>query len=135
MGYLVKNEQIKTGSTSIRIPTGTTAARPTAPKAGQLRYNTDTTRFEFYDGSAWQNVASRGKVGIVKDTFTGNGSTTVYTLSQAPASNQAVPVYVGNVHQNPGTAYTISSTTLTFATAPPNAQVIEVYHGFDSTDR
>ena len=135
MGQLIKNTQIKTGSTAIRIPTGTTAERPSTAFSGQLRYNTDTSRFEFYNGSSWANVASRGFVGITKDSFTGDGSTLAFTLSTAPNSDQGVPVYVGNVHQNPGVAYTISSTTLTFTSAPPIGQTVEVYHGFDSTDR
>lgn len=135
MGQLLKNTQLKSGSTAIRIPTGTTAQRPSTAYTGQLRYNTDTSRFEFYNGSTWLNVASRGFTTIVKDTFTGDGSTLVFTLSTTPNSETGTPVFVGNVHQNPGVAYTITGTTLTFTSAPPLGQGVEVYHGFDSTDR
>ena len=134
MGFFLKNTEIKTGSTGIRIPTGTTAGRPDNPVTGQLRFNTDTGRFEFYDGG-WKDVTSRGPLTITKDAFTGDGVTTNFTLSKAPNSQEGVHVYLGNVHQNAGAAYTITSTTLTFNTAPNSGQGIEVYQGFDSTDR
>ena len=51
-----------------------------------------------------------------------NGSTTVFTLSTAVASENDLEVFVGNVRQEPGSgkAYTASGTTLTFTEAPPN---------------
>lgn len=134
MGRMAKNTQIKTGSFAIRIPSGTTAERPLDPQPGQLRFNTDTGRFEFYQGG-WKDVTSRGPLNITKDQFTGDGSTQAYTLSTAPTDEKGVHVFVGNVHQNPGAHYTISSTTLTFSSAPNLGQTIEVYQGFDSTDR
>ena len=54
-----------------------------------------------------------------KDTFTGNASTTAFTMSIAPASVNAVIVIVSGVTQDPST-YTISGTTLTFSAAPPS---------------
>ena len=53
------------------------------------------------------------------DYFSGNGSTTAFTLSIAPASVNAVDVLVSGVSQSPQT-YTISGTTLTFSAAPPS---------------
>ena len=53
-----------------------------------------------------------------KDTFSGNGSTTAFTMSIAPASVNSVLVVVSGVTQDPST-YTISGTTLTFSAAPP----------------
>lgn len=134
MGFL-KNLQFKSGSSSIQVPSGTTADRPTTALEGQIRYNTDTTRIEYYQGAAWKDIASRGGVTITKDTFTGTGAQTAFTLSVTPTSQNGPQVYVGNVHQNPGVSYTISSATLTFAVAPSNAVAIEVLHGYDSTDR
>ena len=134
MGFL-KNIQLKTGSTGIRVPVGSTADRPTTALEGQLRYNTDTSRVEYYQGAAWKDIASRGGVTITKDVFTGTGSQTAFTLSVTPTSQNGPHVYVGNVHQNPGVSYTISSSTLTFAVAPGPSAAIEVLHGYDSTDR
>ena len=133
MGYFLKNRALESEGCAITVPLGSTALRPAAPIDGQMRFNTDTTRFEIYYG-AWKDVAILGNVTITKDTFTGDGSTIVYTMSKVAASDEAIQVYVGNVHQNPGTAYTTSSSTLTFNAIPPNNQTIEVYHGFASTD-
>jgi hypothetical protein len=37
-----------------RMPAGTTAQRPSEPKIGQIRYNTDIDAFEGYDASGWR---------------------------------------------------------------------------------
>lgn len=134
MGFL-KNIQLKAGSTGIRVPIGNTADRPTTALEGQIRYNTDTSRVEYYQGAAWKDIASRGGVAITKDTFTGDGSTVNFTMSVTPTGQNGPHVYVGNVHQNPGVAYTISTSTLSFGTAPGPGSAIEVLHGYDSTDR
>lgn len=52
------------------------------------------------------------------DYFSGNGSTTAFTLSIAPASVNSLSVQVSGVVQSPQT-YTVSGTTLTFSAAPP----------------
>ena len=61
---------------------------------------------------------------VVKDQFTGNNSTTAFTLSTTPSSADNVNIFISGVYQNSldsgGTAnYTVSGTTLTFTTAPP----------------
>ena len=56
---------------------------------------------------------------VTKDTFSGNASTTAFTLSK-PATTNGVAVYVENVRQIPTTAYSVSGTTLTFTGAPPS---------------
>ena len=53
------------------------------------------------------------------DTFSGNGSQTVFTMSVAPASASATLVVISGVTQDPST-YTVASTTLTFSAAPPS---------------
>jgi hypothetical protein len=59
------------------------------------------------------------------DTFTGNGSTVVYTLSVTPATINYTTAVVGGVTQ-PRSAYSVVGTTLTFTSAPANNQIIEV---------
>ena len=50
-------------NTAIRVPNGTTAQRPTAAgTAGQLRYNTETSRLEFSDGAKWDNLGTVGQI-------------------------------------------------------------------------
>ncbi len=70
---------------------------------------------------------------VAKDQFTGNNSTTAFTLSTAPSSADNINIFISGVYQNSkdsgGTAnYTVAGTTLTFATAPPTtaANGIEV---------
>ena len=52
--------------------------------------------------------------------FNGDGSTTDFTLDVAPSSTLDIEVFVGNVRQDPHSAYTLSGTTLTFTGAPPS---------------
>jgi hypothetical protein len=52
------------------------------------------------------------------DQFSGNGSTTAFTLSYAPAGASSIIVSISGVVQNPNT-YSINGTTLTFTPAPP----------------
>ena len=55
---------------------------------------------------------------FVTDTFSANGSGTVFTLSVAPANTNSILVAVSGVLQDPRT-YSVSGTTLTFSAAPP----------------
>ena len=52
--------------------------------------------------------------------FSGNASTTAFTLDIAPSSVFDIEVFVENVRQDPNSAYGISGTTLTFTGAPPS---------------
>jgi len=56
---------------------------------------------------------------LTGDRFDGDGSAVAFTLSTAPASTLDIEVFVGNVRQDPNSAYTVSGTTLTFSAAPP----------------
>ena len=78
-------------------------------------------------------IASAAGVTMTKDQFTGNNSTTAFTLSVTPTAAANLNIFISGVYQNSkdsgGTAnYTVSGTTLTFATAPPTtvANGIEV---------
>jgi hypothetical protein len=63
---------------------------------------------------------------ITVDNFTGDGTTTAFTLSVTPTNiNQTIVNYNG-VFQLRTSAYTISGTTLTFTEAPLNGSKIEV---------
>lgn len=68
---------------------------------------------------------------FVTDVFTGDASTTAFTLSRTPASVTSIIVFIDGVKQasiGGAGAYTLSGTTLTFTAAPPNNAVIEVIH-------
>jgi hypothetical protein len=57
-------------------------------------------------------------VAFLTDTFSGNGSTTAFTLSAAPAGTSSILVAITGVVQDPST-YSVVGTTLTFSPAPP----------------
>ena len=50
---------------------------------------------------------------IPKQTITGNGTAGPYTLNYSAGGNQEIEVFVNNVRQEPGVAYTVSGTSLT----------------------
>jgi len=59
-------------------------------------------------------------------TFTGDGSTTAFTLNYTVSNVNSLLVTVADVIQEPTTAYTVSGTTLTFTSAPANSDTIHV---------
>jgi len=69
------------------------------------------------------------------DYFSGNASTTAFTLSRPVASVAQVQVVIDNVAQNPSSAYTVSSNTITFTSAPlSGTNNIYVYYTSPITD-
>ena len=52
------------------------------------------------------------------DQFSGDGTTTAFTLTYAPASATSIVVAISGVMQNPN-LYSVIGTTLTFSPAPP----------------
>ena len=128
------------------IPTGTTAERPTTGVAGQLRLNTTLNRLEFHNGTAFVNATggTSGVATITADTYTGDGTTTVFgggvaggdstvevPMSFTPAADQNVLVFIDGVFQ-PDTSYSVSGTAITFGSAPGGSTKIVVLHGFDT---
>jgi len=53
-----------------------------------------------------------------KDTFSGNNSTTAFTMGQSVGDPNQIEVFVDNVRQEPTSAYTVNGTTLTFTGTP-----------------
>ena len=54
------------------------------------------------------------------EQFSGDNSTTVFTLAQSVSVTAEIEVFIGNVRQDPFTAYNVlGGTTLTFTSAPP----------------
>ena len=58
--------------------------------------------------------------GTSKDSFSGDGSETAFTMSRTVLLATDIEVFIANVQQEPTTAYTVSGTTLTFSSAPAN---------------
>ena len=68
---------------------------------------------------------------INSSQFSGDNSTVNFTLSQTTANANELEVFVGNVRQDPHSAYTVSGTTLSFTAAPPTGtnNIYVVYQG------
>lgn len=64
---------------------------------------------------------------LVRDTATGNGSTTIFNLSGKLHSSDSLQVYVNGLLRTLTTDYTVNVSTsqVTFTTAPAIAQNIE----------
>lgn len=70
--------------------------------------------------STWfASQSGLGATNINIDTFSGNGSTTAFTLTSDPSTKNNTAVYISGVYQQKST-YSVSGTTLTFSTAPPS---------------
>tara|TARA_R100000353_G_scaffold101239_2_gene73407 strand:- start:500 stop:2536 length:2037 start_codon:yes stop_codon:yes gene_type:complete len=121
---LPAGKTIREVDTALNVPTGTTAQRASSPAAGDFRYNTTTGRFEGYLGSAWGSFGSSNS--FFTNIFAGDGSDTTFTLSQTIDNENDLLVFIDGVFQAQN-VYSVSGTTLTFATAPANGRVITVY--------
>ena len=114
---------------AIHMPVGTTAQRPTGA-AGYLRYNSTLEQFEGYTDDWGQIGGGGGSNTFATNSFTGNGSTTAYALSQVVTSEDNLLVFIEGVFQQQA-AYSIATasgtTTLTFASAPVNGRSILIY--------
>ena len=77
------------GIDAMLIPKGATGDRPTGV-SGYLRFNTTTSEFEGYNGTAWASV---GGAALSNDTST---STNIYPLSAAATSGTASTLYTSN---------------------------------------
>ena len=62
-----------------------------------------------------------------KNTFTGNGSATSFTLGSNPTSEDFTFVFIQGVYQEKST-YVVANNIITFSTAPQNGYTIEVMH-------
>lgn len=77
-----------------------------------------------FNGTAWQLVGERGGA-YVHRSYTGDGNTTVFTVTSGTTVDDVVVTENGIV-QKPTTDYTITGTSLTFTSAPANNVVIGI---------
>ena len=71
------------GTGSAVVPTGTEAQRDGSPSAGYLRFNSDATSFEGYDGSAWGSIGG----GATDDVIYENAATITTTVTIVTGRN------------------------------------------------
>lgn len=114
---------VNVNSTSaIKVPVGTTAQRPT-PAQGQIRYNTTTSGFEGYNGSAWSSVGAQ--FAYTRTTATATSGQTTFSASYTVGY---VEMYLNGAKLIAGTDFTAtdgSSVVLTSgATAGDSVEII-----------
>lgn len=129
MGNWLKNRKLESGSTSVVVPAGSSAQRPPAPVFGQFRYNTDLAALEYFNGIQFIKISAVGALDYTVDSFTGDGSTSVFTMSLQESSTSQIIVFVGSIYQDPLTAYTVDGGfDITFTSPPPENEPISVIH-------
>jgi hypothetical protein len=129
MGYFVKNRRLQSGSSGVVLPAGGSATRPLSPRFGLIRYNTDTGLVEYFNGTQFIDLSAAGTVDYTVDSFTGDGSTAVFTMSIQESQETQIIVFVGSIYQDPTTAYTVNGGfDITFTSAPPSGEPISVIH-------
>lgn len=138
MARLLKNPDIAPGTLGVKLPIGSNTLSDT-PITGLIRFNSDTSRIEFYYNGAWNQVAKIGSVQLVVDDFIGDGNQTVFTMSQSESEASAIAVFIGGVYQQPITNYTVDgSAYITFTSPPPapgiNPNQIVIIHNINSTN-
>lgn len=94
------------GTGAITLPVGSTAARPGTPATGMIRYNSNITQFEGYNGAAWGTIGGGAKGAGTDQVFFENDQTV--TTSYALTANKNA-VTAGPITINTGITVTIPS--------------------------
>jgi hypothetical protein len=129
MGYFVKNRQLQSGSVGVVIPTGSSDSRPAAPTFGVIRYNTDLGAVEYFNGIQFVQMGDANSITYTVDSFAGDGSTAVFTMTIEESVTTQIIVFVGSIYQDPATAYTVDGGfDITFSSPPPEGEPISVIH-------
>ena len=108
-------------TTSLVVPVGNTDQRPGSPDSGAIRFNTDTTSVEVYNGSNWDEIGTT----VTAQTITPDGSSLVYTLDK-DSTTAATLVILNGVVQLPSVAYSITGNSLTFSEAPETTDIVDI---------
>jgi hypothetical protein len=100
------------------------------PGSGQVWITSATYKFVLNDSTdaliaTYDNISAVGASFYQIQNFTGDATTTSFTLSSAPNNENSTFVYINGVYQNKNT-YSISGVTLIFSEAPPTTSKIEV---------
>lgn len=102
---------------SLPASSGTTVGKLVA--FNNKLYMDNGATYEIVGPSSGGGGASGGAfVGNVTDNFSGNGSTTDFTLSVTATNKQYTNVYIGGVYQFKST-YSVSGTLISFSSPPP----------------
>jgi len=117
-------------ATIIKLKRGTATPTTSDLANGEVGIDTSAKKFYINDSGTIKEIAGGGSSGDSSSplsgdvrSYTGDGSTTGFTVTSG-ADVENVLVFLNGVYQRPTTDYTVSSTTLTFGTAPVNGENI-----------
>ncbi len=121
------------GTSSLTIPKGSTAQRPSAAE-GIMRFNTTLGKFEVSeDGSTFTQLRTEHtSQEVSKDVFVGDGSSTVFTSPNVATQPENLIVYIDGVMQEPAENYTTdgSTSSITISEAPHLGARVVIMSGF-----
>lgn len=110
-------------SSSILVPVGLTADRPSIPEVGDMRFNTELGTIEWYTGTEWDNASAPTTVS--SQIINPDGVSSTFTLNQG-ATTDTVLVVMNGVVQAPTVTYTVTGTNLNMVDVPLTTDILEV---------
>jgi hypothetical protein len=132
MGYFIKKRTRE--MEGLVLPSGPTNKRPATPVQAAIRYNTDTSTVEYFNGSNFIDLAKSGNALSQLDVFTGIDTIATYGPLTLPVSDSRyVVVFINGIYQTPVLDFTISGTNIVFSSAVPAGERIVVIHGLSNT--
>ena len=113
------------GNLAIGLPYGSDGARPLNPETGYLRFNTQRTSIEYWDGNVW---TAPGEFTITSDIIIPDGAANTFVLT-SNATATGVMVSINGTVQQPYLAYDIvNNNQIQFTEVPLTTDVIDVRH-------
>lgn len=109
------------GTSAIQLPAGSNLQRPASVYAGGVRWNNTSNIIEYYNGTGWVSLTGQ----INSQTITPDGSNDVYTLDYSTTA-EGIIVSINGTLQQPGVAYTVAGTQITFAEIPLITDVVSI---------
>jgi hypothetical protein len=119
----------------LALPLGDQGDRPVNPPAGTIRFNSDTSYAEVFDGFGWDELIPGGTTTILNQTINPDGVNNTFTLDQS-ATAASILVTINGVGQTPDVDYTVTGASITFTTMPIVSDTIQIRFlaGVSSTD-
>ena len=108
-------------TSALQLPSGTTAQQPTPVYGGAIRWNNITNTLEVYTGSGWVSLLGQ----INNQTITPDGSSTVFILDYSTTA-EGIIVSINGTLQQPGVAYTVAGTQITFTEIPLVTDIVSI---------
>lgn len=115
---------IVNATSGLTLPVGNTTQRPSPAATGTIRWNTDLTAAEIYDGASWEGVAAN----VTNQVINGDNVNNAFTLDRNTTA-AAIMVSINGLVQIPNTAYTITGTygnQIVFSQIPAVSDTIDV---------